>query len=123
MMIKTLAAKKEMMEAKAREKEAKWATLREDAKRKADIEEKRARAEEHHAMAELIAVENVTMLMNPTTMDEETLEWWKLTKMQILAWRREAARAAMAVVMTAGGGDATASGGGYVDAPASDGDA
>jgi hypothetical protein len=123
MMIKTLVAKKEMMEAKAREKEAKWAKLREDAKRKTDIEKKRARTEEYRAMAELIAAENATMLMNPVAMDEETLEWWKLTKTQILARRREAARAAMATVMTAEGGDATASGGGYVDAPASDGDA
>jgi hypothetical protein len=73
-------------------------------------------------MAELIAVENATMLMNPAAMDEETLDWWKLTKTQILARRREAARAAMAAAMTAGGGDATASGGSYVDAPASDGE-
>jgi hypothetical protein len=102
LMMKTLAVKKEMMEAKARER------LREDAKRKADIEEKRACAEEHHAMAELIAAENATMLMNPAAMDEETLEWWKLTKTQILARRREAARADMAAAMTAGGGDATA---------------
>jgi hypothetical protein len=64
LMMKTLAVKKEMMEAKARER------LREDAKRKADIEEKRACAEEHHAMAELIAAENATMLMNPAAMDE-----------------------------------------------------
>ncbi|KAK1660699.1 hypothetical protein QYE76_048858 [Lolium multiflorum] len=56
--------KKEMMEAKAREKEATWTTLREDAKRKADIEERRAHAEEHRAMAELIAAENATMMMN-----------------------------------------------------------
>ena len=40
-----------------------------------------------------------------------------------LGGRREARRATMATVMTAGNGDATASGGGYVDAPASDGDA
>lgn len=70
-------------------------------------------------MAELIAVENATMLMNPAAMDVETLEWWKLTKTQILTRRREAAHAAMA----AGSGDATASNGGYVDVPASDGDA
>ncbi|KAK1619833.1 hypothetical protein QYE76_025350 [Lolium multiflorum] len=74
-------------------------------------------------MAELITAENATMLMNPTAMDEETLEWWKLTKTQILARRREVARAAMAAAMTAGGGDATASGGGHVDAPSSDGEA
>jgi hypothetical protein len=74
-------------------------------------------------MAELIAAENATMLMNPAAMDEETLEWWKLMKTQSLARRREAARATMAAAMTAGGGDATASVGGHVDAPASNGDA
>ncbi|KAK1697378.1 hypothetical protein QYE76_014075 [Lolium multiflorum] len=42
LLMKTLAAKKEMMEAKTKEKEAKWTTLREDAKRKDDIEERRA---------------------------------------------------------------------------------
>jgi hypothetical protein len=50
--MKILEAKKEMIEAKAKEKGAKWITLREDAKRKAGIEERRARAEEHRAMAE-----------------------------------------------------------------------
>jgi hypothetical protein len=73
LLIKTMVVKKEMMEAKAREKEAKWATLLEDAKRKANIEEKRERAEEHRAIAELIVVENATMLMNPAAMDEETV--------------------------------------------------
>jgi hypothetical protein len=63
--MKTLAVKKEMMEAKAKEKEAKWKTLWKDAKRKAGIEERRARAEEHCAVAELIAAENATMMMNP----------------------------------------------------------
>jgi hypothetical protein len=82
LMTRTRWSKKEMMESKEKLKEATWATLREDAKRKADIEEKRVRAEEHHAMAELIAAENATMLMNPAIMDEETLEWWKLTKSQ-----------------------------------------
>lgn len=121
LLMKTLEAK-EMMEAKTKEKEAKWTTLREDAKRKADIEERRARTEEHRAMAELIAAENATMMMNPPSMDEASLEWWKLTKTQILARRREAARAAMDVAMNAGGEDAKASGGGHVDALATYGD-
>lgn len=105
---------------KNKEKEAKWITLREEAKRKGDIEERRACAKENRAMAELIATENATMMMNPTHMDEASLEWWKLMKTQILARRRDAARAAM---MNAGGDDATASGGGHVDAPVADGDA
>jgi hypothetical protein len=123
LMMKTLVAKKDMMEAKAREKEAKWTTVREDAKHKADIEERRARAKEHLAMAELIAAENATMMMNPAGMDEASFEWWKLTKTQILARRREAARGAMAAAMNAGGEDATASGRGHVDASATDSDA
>ncbi|KAM0856310.1 hypothetical protein ACQ4PT_049211 [Festuca glaucescens] len=121
-LMKTLEAKKEMMDANTKEKEAKWTILQEDAKRKADVVERRARAEEHRAMAELIAAENATMMMNPAGMDEASLEWWKLTKTQILARRRKAARAAMAAAMNAGGEDATASGDGHVEAPATDGD-
>jgi hypothetical protein len=56
-----LEANKEMMEKKNKEKEAKWNMLREDAKRKAEVEERTARAEENRAMAELIAAENVTL--------------------------------------------------------------
>jgi hypothetical protein len=105
------------------EKEAKWITLREDANRKADIDERRGRAEEHRAMAELIAADNTTMMKNPACMDEASLEWWKLTKMQIFARKREAARDAMVATINAGGADATASGGGHVDAPTTDDDA
>jgi hypothetical protein len=127
LLMKTLEAKKWMMEAKAKEKEAKWTTLREDAKCKADINERRARAEEHRAMAELVAAVNATIMMNPADMDEGSLEWWKLTKTQILARRRGATHAAMDAMMNAGGDaggeDTTASGGGHVEAPATDGDA
>jgi hypothetical protein len=59
------------------------------------------------------------MMMNPAEMDESHLEWWNHAKMEILTRRREAARA----TMNARGDDGTASGGGHVDAPATDGDA
>jgi hypothetical protein len=61
-------------------------------------------------------------MMNPTKMDEARIEWWNLTKTEILARMREAARAAIAA-MNARGDDATASRGGHVDAPATNGDA
>ncbi|KAK1667399.1 hypothetical protein QYE76_055558 [Lolium multiflorum] len=70
----TLVAKKEMMEKKNKEKEAKWSMLQEDAKRKADVEERRARAEENRSMAELIAADNATMMMNSAEMDEFHLD-------------------------------------------------
>jgi hypothetical protein len=70
LVMKTLESKEEMMEKKHKEKEAKWNILREDVKRKADLEERRASADENRAMAELIVAENVTMRMNPAEMDE-----------------------------------------------------
>jgi hypothetical protein len=95
LVMKTLEENKDMMETKNKEKEEKWSMLREDAKCKASIEERRARAEENRAMAELIAVENATMMINPAAMDEFHLEWWNHAKMDILTRTREAARAAM----------------------------
>jgi hypothetical protein len=47
LLMKTLEAKKEMMEVKTKEKEAKWTMLQEDAKPKADNEEMRTHTEEH----------------------------------------------------------------------------
>jgi hypothetical protein len=87
-----------------------------------DIDERRAHAEENWAMDELITAENAPVMMNPTKMDEARIEWWNLTKTEILARMREAARAAIAA-MNARGDDATASRGGHVDAPATNGDA
>ncbi|KAK1662448.1 hypothetical protein QYE76_050607 [Lolium multiflorum] len=95
LVMKTLEAKKDMMETKNKEKEEKWSMLREYAKRKADIEERRARAKENRAMAELIVAENATMMINPNEMDEFRLEWWTNAKMDILTRRREVARVVM----------------------------
>jgi hypothetical protein len=93
LVMKTLEAKKEMMETQNKEKEEKWSMLWEDAKRKADNKKRRACDGENRAMAELIAVENATMMMNPTEMDEFRLKWWNHAKMEILTRRREAAHA------------------------------
>jgi hypothetical protein len=114
---KTLEAKMVMMEKKSQEKKARWELLREDQKRKAAVEERRASADEKRAMAELIAEENKTMMMDPSTMDAYTREWWDLTRMEILQRRREAAMARAAA--TGGGATASGGGGGGVDDPAS----
>ncbi|KAK1678113.1 hypothetical protein QYE76_038966 [Lolium multiflorum] len=82
-------------------------------KRKAGVEERRARAKQNRAMAELITVENATMMMSPDEMDESRLEWWSHAKMEILTRMSEAARAAMADMSGARGDAATASGGGH----------
>nr|XP_051196593.1 uncharacterized protein LOC127309922 [Lolium perenne] len=110
---KALAEKRAIAEMKRQEKQAKWEILRQDEMRKAAVEEKRAMAEENRAMAELIAQENKVMMMDPSTMDAFTKEWWDLSRMEILARRRAAtaARAAaeeaasMAAAAAANGGD------------------
>jgi hypothetical protein len=63
-------------------------------------------------MAELIAEENKTVMMDPSLMDEFTKEWWNLTRMEILQQRRKRrlARGGPTAGKTGGGG-ATASGG------------
>jgi hypothetical protein len=51
---------------------------------KAAIDERKARAEEKCAMAELITEENKIMMMDSSNMDEFTKEWWNLSRMEIL---------------------------------------
>jgi hypothetical protein len=65
-------------------------------------------------LAELIAEENKTMMMDPSTMDEFTKEWWNLAWMEILQRRREAAAMARPTASrdNAGVGAMVASGGG-----------
>jgi uncharacterized membrane protein YgcG len=71
-------------------------------------------------LAELIAEENKTMMMDPSLMDEFTKEWWNLARMEILQRRREAsalARCGSTAATTAGdhgagGGDGASGGGG-----------
>jgi hypothetical protein len=71
---KTLETKVMLMDKKIQEKQMRSELLREDEKLKAAIDERRPRAEEKHAMAELIAEENKTMMMDPSLMDEFTKE-------------------------------------------------
>jgi hypothetical protein len=72
---KTLETKVMLMENKSQEKQMRWELLREDEKMKAGIDERRARAKEKCAMAELIAEENKIMMMDSSKMDEFTKEW------------------------------------------------
>jgi hypothetical protein len=75
---------------------------------KAGIDERRARAKENRATAELIAEENTIMMMDSSKMDEFTKEWWNLSRMEILQRRREVAvladHCASTAATTGGGG-------------------
>jgi hypothetical protein len=110
---KALAEKRAIAEMKSQEKQAKWEILRQDEMRKAAVEEKRAMAEENRAMAELIAQENKVMMMDPSTMDALTKEWWDLSRMEILARRRAAAAARAATEEAVSTAAAAAANGGY----------
>jgi uncharacterized membrane protein len=81
---------------------------------KAVIDERRARAKEKRAMAELIAEKNKIMTMDLSKMDEFTKEWWNLSRMEILQRMREAAVLARgaSTAVTIGGGDGAGGGGG-----------
>jgi hypothetical protein len=101
------------------QKQAKWELLREDEKHKAATEERRTSANKKCAMEELVAEENKTIMMYPSTMDAYIREWWELARMEILEIRKESAMAHVAA-SAGGGGDASASGdGGGVDEPTS----
>jgi Flp pilus assembly protein TadB len=76
-----------------------WQAIRKDDMRKAAVEEKRAAAEEKRAMAELIAEENKTMVMDPSTMDPFTREWWDLARFGILQRRRQEAFGGVTLVV------------------------
>jgi hypothetical protein len=79
---KTLETKVMLMEKKSQEKQIRWELLREDEKMKSAIDDRRARAKEKCAMAELIAEENKIMMMDSSKMDEftkngETYHAWR----------------------------------------------
>ena len=63
-------------------------------------------------MAELIAEENKVMMMDPSTMDAFTKEWWDLSRMEILARMRAAAGAQAAAEEAASAAAAAAANGG-----------
>jgi hypothetical protein len=69
-------------------KRARWEAIQEDEERKAALEERRIQLEEKKAMVELIADENMTMMMNPSTMDANTREWWDMRRAEIIKRKR-----------------------------------
>ena len=74
-----------------RKKEVKLAQLearREDAKRKADMEERMIKLKEAKAWKELMAEEKEHMMMYRKDMDEEKLAWWKEYKENIADRKR-----------------------------------
>ncbi|KAE8802977.1 TGACG-sequence-specific DNA-binding protein TGA-2.1 [Hordeum vulgare] len=77
---KTLEAKIEMAEKKAREKQERWKLLK-------DIEEIRARAAVNKTMANLLAEENRAMTLNRNDMDDISKEWHDMTRTEILKRR------------------------------------
>jgi hypothetical protein len=109
---KTLETKVILMEKKSQKKQMRWELLREDEKMKAAIDERRARAKEKCAMAEIIAEENKIMMIDSSKIDEFTKEWWNLSRMEILKQRREAVALARGTAATTGGGDGVGGGGG-----------
>jgi hypothetical protein len=68
--------------------QARWEAIREDDKRKHALEERRIDREEKKAMMDLIANENKTMIMDPSTMDAFTREWWDMRREEIMERRR-----------------------------------
>lgn len=74
-----------------RKKEVKLAQLearREDAKRKADLEERMLKIKEAKAWKELMAEEKEHMMMCTKDMDEAQLTWWKEYKADIVERKR-----------------------------------
>ncbi|XBJ16565.1 hypothetical protein VPH35_008165 [Triticum aestivum] len=87
MLLKSLEIKKELSEKKAKEKQERWQILKEEGLRKADIEERRARAPENKSMPMLLAEENKIMTMNHNDMDDLTKTWHDMARREILKRR------------------------------------
>jgi hypothetical protein len=74
-----------------RKKEVKLAQLvarREDANRKAELEERMIKLKEAKAWKEIMAEEKEHMMMSKKDMDEDQLAWWKETKADIAERKR-----------------------------------
>jgi hypothetical protein len=69
------------------------------------LEERNITLEEKKARMELIADENKTMVMDPSTMDAYTREWWDMTRLEIIENRRQARLDASSACGGADGGD------------------
>jgi hypothetical protein len=88
-MDKALQAKMAMADKKIAINQARWEAIREDDNHKAAMEERRLALEERKAMMELVADENRTMMMDPSTMDAFTREWWDMRREEIMERRRQ----------------------------------
>jgi hypothetical protein len=87
-MSKVLQARMIMADKKNAMKQARWEVIHEDDKCKAALEERRLELEEKNTMIELIANENRTMMMDPSTMNAMTREWSDMRREEILKRRR-----------------------------------
>ncbi|KAE8808482.1 Lactation elevated protein 1 [Hordeum vulgare] len=77
LLAKSLDAKIELAEKKAREKQERWKLLEE-------VEERKARATENKTMAGLLVEENRIMTLNRNDMDDISKEWHDMTMREIL---------------------------------------
>jgi uncharacterized membrane protein YgcG len=87
-MDKAFQAKMVMDEKKNAINQARWEAIREDDNCKATMEERRLALEERKTMMELIANENRTMMMDLSTMDAFTREWWDMRIEEIMERRQ-----------------------------------
>ncbi|XBI13147.1 hypothetical protein VPH35_139920 [Triticum aestivum] len=85
---KALEAKLIITERKKEVKLAQLEARREDAKRKADMEERMIKLKEAKSWKELMAEEKEHMMMSRKDMDEERLAWWKEYKENIAERKR-----------------------------------
>jgi hypothetical protein len=54
-----------------------------------DLEEMMLALEEKRATTDLVAEENKTMMIDLTTMDSFTREWWSTRRLEIISKRRQ----------------------------------
>ncbi|KAE8790197.1 Lactation elevated protein 1 [Hordeum vulgare] len=77
LLVKSLDAKIELAEKKAREKQERWKLLK-------DVEERTTRAAENKTMTNLLIEENMIMTLNRNDMDDISKEWHDVTRREIL---------------------------------------
>ncbi|KAE8780207.1 DNA mismatch repair protein Msh6-1 [Hordeum vulgare] len=100
---KTLETKIPITEKKKEVKLAQVEAKREEAKRKADLEERMIKVKEAKVWKELMVEEKEHMMLSKKDMDEEQLQWWKDYKEDIVE-RKRIFRGASSTFR--GGGDA-----------------
>jgi hypothetical protein len=106
--MKTLETKLLITEKKKEVKLAQIEERREEAKRKADLEERMLAVKEAKAWKELMVEEREHMMMSKKDMDEEQLVWWKEYKEDIAERKRIFRRASSSLrgdTPMSGGGD------------------